>query len=408
MSRANPNSSWGRRRKRSRLAGKPATHRKLLHTITAWVLRLKSWKLKPCLNRIILGNCLKKLRKLPDACIDVIITDPPYGLKYAKLDWDKAVPPVQVWKECFRVLKPGAFALVMSSPRQDCLCRMIVNLQEAGFVTSFTSLYWTYNTGVWKALNVAKAVDKRLGVKPKVIGKRRQNKPKFRTTQKTTNKKGINNANRKYYNVTVPTSRQAKALAGAYAGYQPKPAVEVILLAMKPLEEKTFIDQALKNRKGITNLSDCKVPSPERLRLPANLLVSDDSLKKSSRYYSLDAWMKKRLEDLPLNVGKLVPLLDVPFLVVPKPSIAERNAGVRKSEQEPSHPTQKPLKLLLYLVTLASRRDEIVLDPFVGTGTAAVAAKMLYRRYIGIDLDRKYCLRARMRLKMVAHAQSIH
>lgn len=275
-------------------------------------------------------------------------------------------------------------------------------------MTSFTSLYWTYNTGYCKALNVAKAVDKRLGVKPKVIGKKRQNKPKFRNIQRMTNNKGFNDPHRRYYNVTVPTSKQAKALAGAYAGCQPKPAVEVILLAMKPLEEKTHIDQALKNRKGITYLSDCKIPSPERLRLPANLLVSDDVLKKSSRYYSLDAWMKKRLKGLPLNVRKLVPLLDAPFLVVPKPSIAERNEGLRKSEQEPSHPTQKPLKLLLYLVTLASRRDEIVLDPFVGTGTAAVAAKMLYRRYIGIDLYHKYCLRARMRLKKVAHAQSIH
>jgi len=54
---------------------------------------------------------------------------------------------------------------------------------------------------------------------------------------------------------------EAKALDGSYAGYQPKPAVEVILVCMKPLSEKTYVDQALKNGKGISWLMpDCGIP----------------------------------------------------------------------------------------------------------------------------------------------------
>ena len=42
--------------------------------------------------------------------------------------------------------------------------------------------------------------------------------------------------------ITVPTTEKAKSLDGSYAGFQPKPAVEVILVAMKPLSEKTYTD----------------------------------------------------------------------------------------------------------------------------------------------------------------------
>ena len=55
-------------------------------------------------------------------------------------DWDKAVPSIEVWKECLRVLKPGGFCFVMSAPRQDVLSQMIYRINKAGFKTDFTSL----------------------------------------------------------------------------------------------------------------------------------------------------------------------------------------------------------------------------------------------------------------------------
>jgi len=58
--------------------------------------------------------------------------------------WDKALPSVDIWRECLRVLKPGAFAFVMCIPRQDCLSRMIINLEDAGFMVNFSPIYHTF------------------------------------------------------------------------------------------------------------------------------------------------------------------------------------------------------------------------------------------------------------------------
>ena len=63
------------------------------------------------------------------------------------------------------------------------------------------------------------------------------------------------------------------------------------------------------------------------------------------------------------------------------------------------HPTVKPIKLMSYLITIGSRPDDIVLDPYVGSGTTAIAAKRLRREYIGFELDPDYFELARARLK---------
>jgi hypothetical protein len=80
----------------------------------------------------------------PDDHFDGLVTDPPYGYGFMGKDWDKAVVGMNTWKEVLRVMKPGAFGFIMSAPRQDVLARMIVNLQDAGFETGFTSIYWAY------------------------------------------------------------------------------------------------------------------------------------------------------------------------------------------------------------------------------------------------------------------------
>lgn len=55
------------------------------------------------------------------------------------------------------------------------------------------------------------------------------------------------------------------------------------------------------------------------------------------------------------------------------------------------HPTEKPIRLLMRLVRLFSDPSEVILDPFMGSGTTLVAAKNLGRRAIGIEIERKYC-----------------
>jgi DNA modification methylase len=77
---------------------------------------------------LLLGDCNFWLKEIKDESIDLIVSDPPYGIEFMGKDWDKALVSVDTWKECFRVLKNGKLAFVMCSPRQDVLSRMIINV----------------------------------------------------------------------------------------------------------------------------------------------------------------------------------------------------------------------------------------------------------------------------------------
>lgn len=71
------------------------------------------------------------------------------------------------------------------------------------------------------------------------------------------------------------------------------------------------------------------------------------------------------------------------------------------------HPTQKPEKLIAKLILASSNEGDMVFDPFVGSGTTAVVAKKLGRRYLGIERERKYVALALKRLEMAETAQNI-
>ena len=437
---------------------------------------------------IYCADCKDILPLIPDRSIDLIVTDPPYGISFMGKDWDKVLPDKKIWFECFRVLKDGAFAFVMSIPRADCLSRMIISLEDAGFRVGFTPIFWAYASGFPKAQNIGKAVDKRLGAERKQLVTTHQDifgewdKPEEGKAGLGKNRPAHNGGFKPEYNLFLSATPQAKALDGSYGGFQPKPAVEVIIVAMKPLSEKTYVDQALKNRKGITWLDDGRIPiekgdepyggygdeviglsgfdnkkgakwrlSPtaDKGRFTANLLVSDDVLniesggafapvksgQKSwggkiygkfasggddgksffgdtgsfSRYFDLDKWFEEKLKELPASVQKTFP-----FLIVPKASKSEKNKGLdyepqpivgrdegqdirnvpQKARSTPrinQHPTVKPLKLMSYLITLGSREGDIVLDPFVGSGTTALASQLLSRKSISIEIEEKYC-----------------
>ena len=62
------------------------------------------------------------------------------------------------------------------------------------------------------------------------------------------------------------------------------------------------------------------------------------------------------------------------------------------------HPTQKPLKLIQRLIQASSNQNDIILDPFMGSGTTAVVAKILNRNYIGFEVNKQYIEQSRKRL----------
>jgi len=78
-----------------------------------------------------------------------------------------------------------------------------------------------------------------------------------------------------------------------------------------------------------------------------------------------------------------------------------RDANIIKESKTGNklHPTEKPVELIKYLVTKSSNEDDIILDPFLGSGTTAVACKQLKRNYIGIELSQEYVDIANKRLE---------
>lgn len=63
---------------------------------------------------------------------------------------------------------------------------------------------------------------------------------------------------------------------------------------------------------------------------------------------------------------------------------------IRHSKRRDEHPCQLPVPLLERLILMTTDEGDVVLDPFTGTGTSAIAAKRLGRKYIGVDIDKKY------------------
>lgn len=72
------------------------------------------------------------------------------------------------------------------------------------------------------------------------------------------------------------------------------------------------------------------------------------------------------------------------------PKIFEIGPPRPEEKEFGKHPTQKPLELLNRVISASSDEGDLVLDPFNGSGTTAVMAKALRRKYIGIELEKKY------------------
>jgi site-specific DNA-methyltransferase (adenine-specific) len=368
-------------------------------------------------------DCLEGIKQLTDNSVDLLCTDPPYAINFMGKNWDKALPSLDIFKECHRVMKPGAFAFVMSSVRSDVSSRMTLLLEKAGFDISFSPIYWTYSSGFPKGYNMGQSAEKKL-----TIGSARRKDRDLSAEKMTRNRWGDHTSGVKadtggQVQLTTPEARKLK---NAYGGFQPKPAVELVIVAMKPKEKKTYVEQALDNNKAVTWLGDCKVPGNDgdMDRLPSSLSVSDDVLGEYSKYFDLDSWWAKKLKDAGYEDASKI----VPFLEVKKPNKKEKEKGLDSFEEvkggvylgnndeknnntfssdpsrvikkkKNSHPTVKPVKLFSYLITMGCSEEEVVLDPFMGSGTSGISAMLLNRKFYGFEIDEKYFEISKARIK---------
>lgn len=213
------------------------------------------------IDTIICGDCLEEMKKLPDKLIDAIVTDPPYELAFMGKKWDASgiAYNVDMWGECLRVLKPGGHLLAFGGSRT--YHRMACAIEDAGFEIR-DSIHWVYGSGFPKSLSIDKALDKMAGAEREVIGfgtngmgRMNQNNAKagYRPNPYSDGIDGVP--------ITTPSTDAAKQWAGW--GSALKPAHEPVVLARKPLEEKTIAENVLRWGVGGLNIDACRIAGQE-------------------------------------------------------------------------------------------------------------------------------------------------
>lgn len=283
--------------------------------------------------------------------VHAVITDPPYGLHVMGNDWDKILPPQEVWDATFKVLRPGGFCAAFGHTR--LFHQLGLQLEKAGYIIK-DCLCWVYASGFPRSIDVG-------------------------------NKEGL---------------EQWKG-----SGTVLKPAWEPIVLAQKPVEG-TYADNIRKWQVGVLNIDDCRIPyESEKDKKSLESFVNFEGVDHGdSRYFSANKGGKKQVNvhpggRFPANLLYLDPLwADYDrFFLVPKPSQNEKRSFNK-------HDTVKPIALMERLVRLLSPKPSVVsgvvvLDPFMGSGTTGVACMRLGRDFVGYELDSKSFSIANQRLK---------
>jgi len=170
--------------------------------------------------------------------------------------WDSFVPGPAVWREVFRVLKPGGHVFAFSGTRTYDMAVLAMRL--AGFEIR-DQFAWVYGSGMPKSLDIGKAIDKAAGAEREVVGQRdryldgreRQNLgDKNQVYGKGLTANGV-------ADVTAPATAEAATWDGW--GTAVKPAWEPIVLARKPFPG-TVAANVLKHGTGGLNIDACRIP----------------------------------------------------------------------------------------------------------------------------------------------------
>jgi len=349
-----------------------------------------------------------------------------------------------------RVLKPGAHGLVWAIPRTSDLTGIALRL--AGFEIRDT-VHHLFGSGFPKSLDVGKAIDAHLGTEREVVGKHPN--PRGQRGGVT-----MGDGWQPSPNLTAPASEQAQQWDGW--GTALKPGQEVWWLVRKPLAG-TVATTVLEHGTGGLNIDDCRVgdsggPAAINFGDKAGVMFGNAKGKPTNDIARLDKgrWPTNLVmthsatcvEDGPCAPDCPVRLVGEQsghtsstfrtadrffptFRYQAKPSRAEKEAGCghlpakggaeavgrvegSKGTKSPRagagrtadavhnfHPTVKPIALMRWLVRLVTPPGGLVLDPFVGSGTTALACVHERMGFVGSEMNADYAAIARAR---VAHA----
>ena len=363
-----------------------------------------------------LGDCLEVLKTIPDNSVDSVVTDPPYHLTtntseskgFMGKEWDGGdiAFRTDVWEECLRILKPGGHLLSFSHSRT--YHRMGVAIEDAGFEIR-DQIMWVYAQGFPKSHNIGKKVE-------------------------------------------------------GYEGWGTalKPAHEPIVMARKPLSEKSIAENVLKHGTGGINIDGSRIEAgndysnrnsytdretnsstfqsggqmksdPNELgRFPANIIFDEEAGQLLDEQSGISKSGKNKLEKGTggiWNKGTNLPIGPEygdkggasRFFYCPKTSKKDRNEGLDDEptrtknrvnpgglENDPRwapievknhHPTVKPTDLMRYLINLVTPPNGTTLDPFMGSGSTGKASIRCGVNFIGIEKEQEYMDIAKARIE---------
>jgi hypothetical protein len=385
-----------------------------------------------------IGDCLDVMRTLPDASVDAVVTDPPYGLSFMGKRWDYDVPSVEVWAECLRVLKPGGHLLAFAGTRTQH--RMAVRIEDAGFEIR-DMIAWVYGSGFPKSLDVSKAIDKAAGAEREVVGSR-----KLTGTARIIGGQGGATAGRSAdaYDegetrdtlaITAPATPEAQQWSGW--GTALKPALEPITMARKPLQG-TVAANVLQHGCGGLNVDGCRVGTDGGTTRSEQAPYAESGWRTGHAVepINLGRWPANLIHDGSDEVVRLFPQTGISaggkgnatqqagaktsygwsrgedwggaggygdsgsaarFFYTAKASRDDRSDGN-------THPTVKPTDLMRYLCRLVTPPGGTVLDPFMGSGSTGKAAMLEGFEFIGIEREPQYFAIAEQRITRAAAA----
>ena len=229
-------------------------------------------------------DCIEQMQKMIDegVQVDSVVTDPPYELGFMGKSWDSTGIAFQkeTWELALQLLKPGGHLLAFGGSRT--YHRMAVAIEDAGFEIR-DQIMWLYGSGFPKSLNIGKAVDKLQGNEREDLGyvepfgreNRKARQAKGTGTVPFGGEEGIESKN----HLTKGTS--------PYEGWGTalKPAHEPVVMARKPISEKTVAEKAPID--GI-KISDLNSSNKTKKKLKKNnkfsyyIKVADFYYKKSA------------------------------------------------------------------------------------------------------------------------------
>lgn len=298
-------------------------------------------------NKIIVGDALEKLKLLSDDSIDVIVTDPPYFLD--KLDNQWSYQQVSKVTENMKIVKslPAGMKFDREQGKRFYSWYLQISyelyrvLKPGGYFFSFSSprLYH----------RMASAIDD--------AGFELRDAFAWLYTQNQMKAMSLNHFIDKIKDSEINKSKLKEKLSG-WKTPQIKSCFEPIAMAQKPTDV-TYLNNMVKHKVGLINTN---IKQGDDMQ-PANVVAAESICSEIDRAF-----------------------------LVSKPSKEEKSF-------DNNHKTVKPLALVEYFLSLTMFDDSaVVLDPFMGSGTTAVAAQNLHKNYIGIEINQEYIETANNRL----------